>query len=363
MAQSADLLRKLTLDKESRSGTIRRLPGSLAIVLLIFLSSVIWAGFSLFAGFQNKEPSSVSSSDGNSGTKPNTQQAKQYGEQSPSPATSSNTDQTSPSSDSGDVILNASGYITPRRLATVSAEITGRIVEVLVEEGDRVEKNQILARVDDTIAAVNYRLARSESDVRYADRMVIEAELAEAKRILGRTQKLRQDDFSSEAQLTGAQSRVQSLDAQLIRSKALEKVALLEAERRKEIVDDHVIRAPFSGVIIDKNAQPGEIIAPGSAGGGFTRTGICTLVDMTSLEIEVDVNESYIARVKPGQKVRANLDAYPDWNIKATVTAVIPTANRDKATVRVRVGLDDQDDRILPDMGVKVAFLKEQVKS
>ena len=137
-------------------------------------------------------------------------------------------------------------------------------------------------------------------------------------------------------------------------------VARLEVARQKEIVDDHTVKAPFSGIVTIKNAQPGEIVAPGSAGGGFTRTGICTIVDMTSLEIEADVNEAFIGRIFNDQQVRANLDAYPDWDIPASVIAIIPTANRDKATVRVRIRLDVADSRILPDMGVKIAFYGSQ---
>jgi RND family efflux transporter MFP subunit len=117
-----------------------------------------------------------------------------------------------------------------------------------------------------------------------------------------------------------------------------------------------IIRAPFDGVITTKDAQPGEMISPVSAGGGFTRTGIGTIVDMTSLEIEIDVNESYINRVEPSQPVEATLDAYPNWKIPCKVIAIIPTANRDKSTVKVRVGFDQLDPRILPDMSVKVAF-------
>ena len=120
------------------------------------------------------------------------------------------------------------------------------------------------------------------------------------------------------------------------------------------------IRAPFSGVVINKAAQPGEMISPVSAGGGFTRTGIGTIVDMDSLEVEVDVNESYINRVQPGQPAITNLNAYPEWDINSEVIAIIPTADRNKATVKVRIGLLEKDQRVLPDMGAKVSFLKEQ---
>jgi len=256
-------------------------------------------------------------------------------------------------------ILNASGYITARRKATVSSEITGRIVEVLIEEGTVVEEGQIVARLDDTLAQVDLDLAKAS--VRSAEARITEisANLKEAKLVLARTEELIKSQNASQAALTKAQARVDTLQSSYERAGVDIDIAKLQVARQQETVDKHVIRAPFAGVVVAKNAQPGEMISPVSAGGGFTRTGICTLVDMDSLEIEVDVNESYIGRVFAGQKVTANLDSYPDWDIPAKVIAVIPTANRDKATVKVRIGLGVKDSRILPDMGVKVAFLRE----
>ncbi|MEE8295672.1 MAG: efflux RND transporter periplasmic adaptor subunit [Sphingomonadales bacterium] len=256
-------------------------------------------------------------------------------------------------------ILNASGYITARRKATVSAEITGRIVEVLIEEGTVVEEGQIVARLDDTLAQVDLDLAKAS--VRSAEARITEisANLKEAKRVLARTEELIKSQNASQAALTKAQAGVDTLQSSYERAGVDIEIAKLQVARQQETVDKHVIRAPFAGVVVAKNAQPGEMISPVSAGGGFTRTGICTLVDMDSLEIEVDVNESYIGRVFAGQKVTANLDSYPDWDIPAEVIAVVPTANRDKATVKVRIGLGVKDSRILPDMGVKVAFLRE----
>ena len=174
-----------------------------------------------------------------------------------------------------------------------------------------------------------------------------------------RATRLRKENLVSEAQLTEAESRVEALTADLKRARSDINVLELEVTRQQERLDDHVIRAPYAGVVTVKNAQTGEIVSPGSAGGGFTRTGICTIVDMDSLEIEVDVNESFIGRVFSGQRVVANLDAYPDWDIAASVVAIIPTADRAKATVRVRIGIETRDPRILPDMGVKVAFLQD----
>ncbi len=257
-----------------------------------------------------------------------------------------------------DKILNASGYITARRMATVSAEIMGLITEVNVEEGMSVEKGQILAQLDNAVATVdvNYALAQLTATKSRVAR--IEANLAEAKRVLKRSIELSSKNFSSEADVSSARANKESLTADLNTAWAEIKVAELEVERQQERLDNHTIRAPFAGVVTVKNAQPGEIVAPSSAGGGFTRTGICTIVDMDSLEIEVDVNEAFIGRVFEGQKVEAHLDAYPDWTIPAIVIAVIPTADRAKATVRVRIGINVKDTRILPDMGVKVAFLK-----
>lgn len=253
-------------------------------------------------------------------------------------------------------ILNSSGYITARRMATVSSEVMGLITEVNVEEGMNVEEGQILARLDDAIATVNYDYAVAQIAVLEARRKSIVANLDEAKSTYQRVLK---NSYSSDAERTRSFAMQQSLLANLESAEADLLLAKIEVRRQQERLDDHTIRAPFAGVVTQKNAQPGEIVAPSSAGGGFTRTGICTIVDMSSLEIEVDVNESFIGRVYPGQKVEATLDAYPDWTIPASVIATIPTADRAKATVQVRIKIELNDARILPDMGVKVGFLKE----
>ena len=253
-------------------------------------------------------------------------------------------------------ILNSSGYITARRMATVSSEVMGLITEVNVEEGMNVEQGQILARLDDAIALVNFDYAVAQIAVLEARRKSTIANLDEAKSAYQRVLK---NTYSSDAERTRAFATQQSLLANLESADADLLLAKIEVRRQQERLDDHTIRAPFSGVVTQKNAQPGEIVAPSSAGGGFTRTGICTIVDMSSLEIEVDVNEAFIGRVYPGQKVEATLDAYPDWLIPASVIATIPTADRAKATVQVRIKIESSDPRILPDMGVKVGFLKE----
>ncbi|WP_262690416.1 efflux RND transporter periplasmic adaptor subunit [Kordiimonas aestuarii] len=255
-------------------------------------------------------------------------------------------------------VLNASGYITARRMATVSAEVIGLITDVTVEEGMSVKAGQVLARLDPTLPQVDLDLAEAQVKVLDARLQSTQANLTEAKRVLKRATELKSNDFSTEATVSRAQADVESLTASLASARADIDVAKLSVKRQRERLDDHTIRAPFDGVVTVKAAQPGEIVSPSSAGGGFTRTGICTIVDMTSLEIEVDVNESFIGRVFEGQAVNANLDAYPNWDIPASVIAIIPTADRAKATVRVRVGIKISDPRILPDMGVKVAFMK-----
>ena len=257
-------------------------------------------------------------------------------------------------------VLNASGYVTARRQATVSSKVTGKVVDVLVEEGMEIHEGQVLAHLDD--ATPRKQLALAEARLASQRRALAETEvrLREAKLNQQRMQRLLAQGISTQSQVDAADAEVDSLAARLEVGRQDVTVAERELALRRQDVDDTVIRAPFSGIAVSKDAQPGEMISPVSAGGGFTRTGICTLVDMKSLEIEVDVNESYIHRVKPGQPAVATLDAYPDWQIPSRVIMPVPTADRQKATVRVRLAFDQLDPRILPDMGVKVAFLGEE---
>ena len=256
--------------------------------------------------------------------------------------------------------LTASGYVVARRRATVAAEVTGRVLEVRVEEGQRVTQGEVLAVLDATLARAEMQSAQARIASATAEIAATSADLDEAKRILTRTNTLAENAFASKATLDAAQSRVASLEARLNQAEAQRNASARDADRAGGQLARYQIRAPFSGVVVDKAAQPGEIISPVSAGGGFTRTGICTIVDMESLEIEVDVNEAFIARVSNGQPVQAVLDAYPDVVFPAKVIATIPTASRDKATVRVRIGFDQLDARILPDMAIKVTFLDER---
>ncbi len=255
-------------------------------------------------------------------------------------------------------VLNASGYVTARRRATVSSKITGKVVEVLVEEGKPVQEGQIICRLDDATARVNLALAEAQLESARRAWKETEARLNEVNINLRRVRPLVEAGVMSQSALDTAQADVNSLAARLEYEREQVKIAERQVAVRRQDLDDTVIRAPFSGIVTTKDAQPGEMISPISAGGGFTRTGICTLVDMKSLEIEVDVSESYIARVQPHQRVEAVLDAYPDWKIPASVITTIPSADRQKATVKVRIAFDHLDPRMLPDMGVKVAFLE-----
>lgn len=239
--------------------------------------------------------------------------------------------------------LVASGYVVARRQATVAAEVTGRLIDVRVEEGQRVRRGEVLAVLEPTLARADLGSARARA-------AAADADLAEAQRVRDRTASLSQQGYASDAAMTAAQSRYDLALAQ-------RNAAHSEAQRASAQLSRYEIRAPFSGVVTNKAAQPGEIISPVSAGGGFTRTGVCTIVDMSSLEIEVDVSEAYIARVTDNQRVEAVLDAYPEVTFPAHVVATIPSADRSKATVRVRIGFDDLDPRILPEMAISVRFL------
>jgi len=257
-------------------------------------------------------------------------------------------------------LLNASGYVTPRRRATVAAKITARVLDVYVDEGMTVAEGQVLARLDDADAGRRLTAAVTQRDATAARIKSLEVNLANAEREFHRQEDLDKNGFTSMQELDLARTTAESLRAQIAATKEEVRAADAQIAVAQQDVDNCTVRAPFSGVVVSKDAQRGEMVSPISAGGGFTRTGIATIVDMNSIEVEVDVNESYIARVEPGQRVEAVLDAYPDWRIPARVRTVIPTADRQKATVKVRISFDKLDPRILPDMGVKVSFLAEE---
>jgi RND family efflux transporter MFP subunit len=259
-------------------------------------------------------------------------------------------------------LLNASGYVTPQRRATVAAKITGRVTGVFFTEGMYVHEGFVLATLDDSDAQKALASAKADRDATQAGILDLQVQLKNAGIELHRAQVLEGEGIQTQEALDNAIMAVNSLKAKIDMTQ--EQVVAADARIREaqQSVDNCVIRAPFSGIIVSKDAQVGEMVSPVSAGGGFTRTGIATIVDMNSNEIEVDVNENYIARVKPHQDVAAVLDAYPNWQIPCFVRTIIPTADRQKATVEVRIAFRKLDPRILPDMGVKVTFLGDEPK-
>ena len=257
-------------------------------------------------------------------------------------------------------LLNASGYVTPRRRSSVAAKITGKVIEVDTDEGMHVKEGQIIARLDCSESDAALASAKADRIATEASIHDLEVNLANADRELKRTQQLADAGVSTPQALDAARTLADSYRARISSTKEQVGAADRKIDVAQENVNNCTIRAPFTGQVVSKDAQVGEMVSPISAGGGFTRTGIATIVDMQSNEIEVDVNESYIARVKERQKVTATLDAYPNWQIPSHVRTIIPTADRQKATVKVRVTFDKLDPRVLPDMGVKVAFLGEE---
>ncbi len=260
-------------------------------------------------------------------------------------------------------VLDATGYVTARREATVSAQITGTITAVLIEEGDHVKDGQVIGRLDDT--AQRAALTQAQAALHSAQSQLTQdqVQLAQSLRDLKRAEDLVKRNLVSAQAVEQARTQVDAQSAQVEGQKRQIDLATANVRSAQVQLDYCTVHAPFTGVVIAKSAQVGEVVSPFSAGGGFTRTGIGTIVDMDSLEIEVDVNEAYINRVQPGQPVESVLNAYPDWKIPSHVIAIIPTADRSKATVKVRIGLDLKDNRIVPDMGVRVSFLEAAAKA
>ena len=259
----------------------------------------------------------------------------------------------------GTSVLNASGYVVARRMDTVSSKVTDKVLEIYVEEGMEVKKNQVLARLDPENSSTMLTMAERELEAARRNLTEIEVRLADARRNLERNETLVKQQLVSQTALDTSRAEANALAARLAASEAQVKVSESSLAMRRIDYNDLNVRAPFDGVVISKDAQPGEMISPMSAGGGFTRTGIATIVDMSSREVEVDVNEAYINRVKSNQRVEATLDAYPDAPLAAHVVNIVPTADRTKATVRVRIGFEKLEPQILPDMGIKVRFLDD----
>ncbi|MGH8075531.1 MAG: efflux RND transporter periplasmic adaptor subunit [Lysobacter sp.] len=256
-------------------------------------------------------------------------------------------------------VLDATGYVVARRMATVSAKVTGKVREVLIEEGQHVEAGEVMATLDPVDAAAQRDLAAAQLAAARSQIGGAQARVEEADANAARLGPLVKQQLVSRAQYDQAVAERDALRAQLLTARRQAQVAADQLAVADNGVDHTVVRAPFAGVVIAKAAQPGEMISPLSAGGGFTRTGIGTIVDMDSLEVEVDVGESYIGRVKPGMPIEATLNAYPDWQIPGEVIAIIPTADRGKATVKVRIALNEKDERIVPEMGVRVSFMEK----
>ncbi len=254
-------------------------------------------------------------------------------------------------------VLDASGHIVARRIATVSSQVTGKLNLLNIEEGQRVLKSQVLAELDSQQAKLSYEVALADLSAKQASfnelLIIQQQQLQQSKRL----KELFKSKLVSEQRVEDAGFKTQQIIAQLNNKQAMIDLSTKRVELAQYQLSQHKIRAPFDGVVISKNAQVGELISAGTAGGGSIRTGVGTIVDMSSLEIEVEVGESYINRVFAGQKVLATLDAYPQWQIASEVEAIIPTADRQKASIKVRIKLLEIDGRVLPDMGVKVSFL------
>ncbi len=331
MTTNADLLKELRIDRNAVADTppSRRglWLGLLAAAVITGLGVGAWA---LFAGDDSVEVSTATAA--------------------PIAATSSGAAS----------VLDATGYVVPRRIATVSAKVTGKVREIMIEEGMRVEAGQIMATLDPIDADSSRALAQSQLEASRSQVGSVSAQLKEAEANASRLGQLVGQKLVSRQQYEQAVAARDSLRAQLVTAERNAQVSSDSLRIADNGVDNTVVRAPFAGIVIAKSAQPGEIISPSAAGGGFTRTGIGTIVDMDSLEIEVDVNEAYIGKVQPKMPVEATLNAYPDWKIPAEVIAIIPTADRSKATVKVRIALLQRDGRIVPDMGVRVSFLDKK---
>jgi HlyD family secretion protein len=261
-----------------------------------------------------------------------------------------------------EALLNASGYVTPRRRATIAAKITGRVVGVFFDEGTHVSEGQLLATLDDSDFRKALNAAKADYEASKAAIADLEVQLKNARIQLHRAEQLQSAGVQTQEQLDNARTNADSLLAKIALAQSQVTSSEARIQQAQQAVDNCTIRSPYTGIVVSKDAQVGEMVSPNSAGGGFTRTGIATIVDMNSNEIEVDVNESYISRVQDGQPVTAILDAYPDWEIPSRVRTIIPSADRQKATVKVRVSFLKLDPRILPDMGIKVTFLGAEQK-
>jgi RND family efflux transporter MFP subunit len=327
MNNSADLLKELRIDRSAPPPPVSRRPLwiALGVVAAVVVALGAWAllGRGQPIGVHTAEAVAIGNGSGNA------------------------------------TVLDATGYVVARRMATVSAKITGKVREVLIEEGQHVQAGQVMATLDPVDADAARSLAMSQLGAARSQIGSVQAQLRDAEANADRLSNLVKQQLVSRSQYDQAIAQRDALRAQLATAQRNANVAGDQLRIAENGVDNTVVRAPFAGVVIAKAAQPGEIVSPLSAGGGFTRTGIGTVVDMESLEVEVDVGEAFIGRVQSNMPIEAVLNAYPDWKIPGHVIAIIPTADRSKATVKVRVALDVRDARIVPDMGVRVSFLEK----
>jgi len=326
MNDSAQLLRELRIDRREPLTTSRPVwPWIIGIVVALLIAATLWFFLARNAApeVQTATARAIASAAGGSAS-----------------------------------VLDASGYVTARRQATVSSKITGKVIEVLIEEGMRVEEGQVLARLDPLDADAQRTLSNSQLQASRTQLDEARTTVALAEKTLARQRELIARKLIAQSQFDQAESERNALRARVATAQRNVQVARDALQLSQIGVDNTVVRAPFAGVVIAKAAQPGEMISPISAGGGFTRSGIATIVDMESLEVQVDVNESFIGRVTAKQPIQAVLNAYPEWKIPGEVIAIVPTADRGKATVKVRISLNEKDARIVPEMGVRVAFLE-----
>lgn len=360
-----ELLQSLVIDREDHQESAKqfddlgrkrgRLSAGRAVAVTLSVVAVTLAGAAGIAFSLNGSPQ-----EGHTGTV--TDQAGQQGDAVPPTIPAPAFDQPSRIDAGDDVgsVLNASGYVIARRAATVSSKTTGKVEAVLVEEGMQVVAGQVLARLDSRIESAQLALGEAQVEAAAALSAELDAEIERLRTELIRWRALAAKGLASESQLDELDAGLDTLLSRQLRAEKEVVVAERRVEMQRVRVDDQTIRAPFAGTVVKKSAQPGEMISPVSAGGGFTRTGICTIVDMTSLEVEVDVNESYINRVYASQSVTIRLTAYPDRAYPGEVLAVIPTADRSKATIRVRLRFLEADEQVLPNMGLQVAFLERE---
>jgi RND family efflux transporter MFP subunit len=255
----------------------------------------------------------------------------------------------------GGSLLDASGYVVALRQATVSGKAVYKVSEVLIEAGQHVEKDQIIARLDDTNSRAALDQAQAQVDQAEANLAQAKLAWADSEPIYLRNKKLVAAGWISSTAYDNSKAAYDAAQTGLAVAQRQVRVARAGLEVAQRYMDDTIIRAPFTGVVTAKSAQPGEIVSPQFLGGG----GVAKIVDMDSLEVQVDVSENFINRVHAGQPATITLNAYPDWAIPAEVIAIIPTADQTKATVKVRVAFKQKDDRVLPEMGARVSFFDD----